>query len=85
MRRKFFESTEQSPRLVAWILRQIAHLYHIEKRLRETKAGPALREAVRAAESVLTRLPGMLAKDAITLIPANWLKERSGKPVCKVA
>jgi len=190
VRRKFFEATEQSPRLVAWILRQIAHLYHIEKRLRETKAGPALREAVRAAESgmihrrlkkaidklalrrsilpksklgkairyainqwthlevylgdgrveicnnlvenairptklgaknwlfignemsgkkcailytivencrrlginpkeyltdVLTQLPGMLAKDAITLTPANWLKARSGKPVRKVA
>jgi transposase len=185
VRRKFFEATEQSPRLVAWILRQIAHLYHIEKRLRETKAGPALREAVRSAESrmihrrlkkaidrlalrrsilpksklgkavhyaikqwpnletyigdgrveicnnlvenairptklgaknwlfignevsgqkcailftivencrrlginpkeyltdVLTRLPGMLAKDAIRLTPANWLKARSGKP-----
>ena len=190
VRRKFFEATEQSPRLIAWILRQIAHLYHIEKRLRETKAGPALREAVRAAESgmihrrlkkaidklalrrsilpksklgkairyainqwsnlevylgdgrveicnnlvenairptklgaknwlfignemsgqkcailytivencrrlginpkeyltdVLTRLPGTLAKDAITLTPANWLKARSGKPVRKVA
>ena len=186
MRRKFFEATEQSPRLVAWILRQIAHLYHIEKRLREAKAGPALRQAVRAAESqmihrrlkkaidklalrrsilpksklgkavryainqwsnlevylndgrveicnnlvenairptklgaknwlfigneesgqkcailytivencrrlginpkeyltdVLTRLPAMLAKDAITLTPANWLKARNGKTV----
>jgi transposase len=29
---------------------------------------------------VLTRLPGMQAKDAITLTPANWLKARSGKP-----
>ena len=185
VRRKFFEAGEQSPRLVAWILRQLAHLYHIEKRLRETQAGPALRQAVRAAESrmihrrlrkaidklalrrsilpksklgkaisyainqwpnletylddgrveicnnlvenairptklgaknwlflgneesgqkcailytmvencrrlginpkeyltdVLTRLPGMVAKDAVTLTPANWLKARSGKP-----
>jgi hypothetical protein len=31
-------------------------------------------------EDVLTRLPGMLAKDAIRLTPANWLKARSGKP-----
>ena len=31
VRRKFFEATEQSPRLVAWILRQLAHLYQIEK------------------------------------------------------
>ncbi len=185
VRRKFFEATEQSPRLVGWILRQLAHLYHIEKRLRKTKAGPNLRQAVRAAESrmihqrlkkaidklalrrsilpksklgkaisyainqwpnletylgdgrveicnnlvenairptklgaknwlfigneesgkkcailytivencrrlgihpkeyltdVLTRLPGMLAKDAITLTPANWLNARSVKP-----
>lgn len=34
---------------------------------------------------VLTRLPGMLAKDAIMLTPANWLKARSGKPVRMVA
>ena len=30
---------------------------------------------------VLTRLPAMLDKDPITLIPANWLKARSGKSV----
>lgn len=43
VRRKFFEATEQSPRLIAWIMRQIAHLYHIEQKLRETKAAPRLR------------------------------------------
>ena len=31
------------------------------------------------------RLPGMLAKEAITLTPANWLKARSAKVVAKVA
>jgi len=34
---------------------------------------------------VLTRLPGMLAKDAITLTPANWFKARGGKTVRKAA
>jgi hypothetical protein len=34
---------------------------------------------------VLTRLPGMLAKEAFVLTPANWLKARSGKPVRMVA
>jgi hypothetical protein len=29
--------------------------------------------------------PGMLAKEAIVLTPANWLKARSGKPVRMVA
>jgi transposase len=51
MRRKFFEAQEQSPKLIAWILHQIGLLYQIEERLREAKAGPALRTAVRAAES----------------------------------
>ena len=190
MRRKFFEAMEQSPRLIAWILLQIGHLYHIETRLRESKAGPALREAVRASQSrmihrrlkklfekllvrrailpksklgkavryalnqwtnlevylgdgrvqidnnlienairptklgarnwlfigneesgeksailytivencrrlginskeyledVLTRLPAMQAKDAVTLTPANWLKARSGNAAKKAA
>ena len=34
---------------------------------------------------VLTRLPGMLAKDAHTLTPPNWLKSRNGKPERMVA
>jgi len=51
MRRKFEEAFDQAPWLVTWILRQIALLYQIEERLRESNAGPALREAVRASES----------------------------------
>ena len=51
LRRKFFEAKEQAPRLVGWILRQIAHLYRIEAKLREIKASPVLREAVRASQS----------------------------------
>jgi hypothetical protein len=39
----------------------------------------------RQAALVLTRLPQMLANDAITLTPANWLKARSGKEVRKAA
>lgn len=50
-RRYFFEAKEQAPRLVGWILRQMGHLYTIEARLREEKAGPNLRQAVRASES----------------------------------
>jgi len=34
---------------------------------------------------VLTRLPGMLASEAASLTPANWLQARSGKAVRKVA
>lgn len=36
----------------AWMLRQIQLLYEIESRLRSTRAGPELREAVRASESL---------------------------------
>lgn len=50
-RRKFIEAQEQAPRLVGWLLRQIGHLYAIEKRLREQRAGPRLRQALRAAQS----------------------------------
>jgi hypothetical protein len=34
---------------------------------------------------VLTRLPGILAKDAIALTPANWLNARNGKAARKIA
>jgi hypothetical protein len=34
---------------------------------------------------VLTRLPGMLASDAVSLTPANWLRARSGKAVRRAA
>jgi transposase len=50
-RRKFFEAKEQSPKTAGWILRQIQHLYQIEAQLREQRAGPRLRQAVRASES----------------------------------
>ena len=80
VRRKFFEATEQSPRLVAWILRQIAHLYHIESKLRETKAGPALRQAVRAAES---RMIHQRLHKAITLLAKRRIlpKSKLGKAI----
>jgi len=50
-RRKFIEAKEQAPRIVVWLLGQIGHLYAIERRLRENRAGPRLRQAIRAAQS----------------------------------
>ncbi|XHR30523.1 MAG: IS66 family transposase [Chthoniobacteraceae bacterium] len=50
-RRKFIESQSQAPCIVTWLLRQMAHLYQIEKYLRKERAGPRLREALRAAQS----------------------------------
>jgi len=51
MRRKFIEAQDQSRRTCGWILRQIAHLYGVEKSLRQERAGPKLRAARRVAES----------------------------------
>lgn len=50
-RRAFFEAQEQDPRRSAWVLRQIQHLYAIEKRLRQSGLGSNRREAMRQAES----------------------------------
>jgi hypothetical protein len=56
-RRGFHEALDES-KLAAWFVRQIGLLYAVEKKLRQQKAGPELRQAVRAWQSrpVLTRL-----------------------------
>jgi hypothetical protein len=63
-RRGFFEAQEESPRLAGFILLQIRHLYALEKRLKQERAGPALREARRLAESIpiLRRLKKVLLR-----------------------
>jgi len=51
VRRKFYEAQEQSPKVSGWLLRQIQNLYQVEARLREYRAGPKLRQALRASRS----------------------------------
>lgn len=51
IRRGFYDARHDHPRLTGWILGQIGELYSIESRLRESRAGPLLRQAVRASES----------------------------------
>lgn len=51
VRRKFYEALEQSPRVAGWLVRQIQHLYRIEEQLRQQRAGPRLRQAIRASQS----------------------------------
>ena len=51
VRRKFHEALEQSPKTAGWMMRQIQHLYRVEASLREQRAGPRLRQAVRAHQS----------------------------------
>jgi hypothetical protein len=64
VRRKFHEALEQSPQTAGWLLRQIQHLYRVEARLREQRAGPKLRVAVRAHESkpIVERLERALVR-----------------------
>jgi transposase len=56
-RRGFHEALAET-KLAAWFVGQIGQLYAVEKKLREQKAGPALRQAMRAWQSqpVLNRL-----------------------------
>lgn len=51
VRRKFNDALEGAPRTAGWMIKQIQLLYRIESKLREQKAGPALRQAVRASQS----------------------------------
>jgi transposase len=51
VRRKFNEALESAPRTGGWMVKQIQLLYRIESGLRQAKAGPALRQAVRASQS----------------------------------
>jgi transposase len=62
VRRKIYEARDQSPKVAGWILRQMQHLYAIESKLRETRAGPKLRAAIRGSQSrmIINRLHGAL-------------------------
>jgi len=53
MRRKFYESQEQHPRIVGWILRHIQQLYQWEDQLRTSRAGPNLRHSMRTSHHKL--------------------------------
>jgi hypothetical protein len=57
VRRGFHEALAET-KLAAWFVRQIGLLYAVEKKLREQKAGPGLRQATRVwqAQPILVRL-----------------------------
>ena len=64
VRRKFYEASETAPLICGWLLRQQQHLYRIEAELRAHRAGPRLRQAVRASQSrpIITRLEKVLLR-----------------------
>jgi len=78
-RRRFHEALEESPGQASWVLRQIQHLYRIEEELRRQSAGPALRAAVRGAQSamVLCRIEKALRLK----LPAHRPTSQMGKAI----
>ena len=74
VRRKFHEALEQSPKTAGWIMRQIQHLYRVEARLREQRAGPRLREAVRAHRKQAHRRSAW---------NAPWSGSRAAADICR--
>jgi len=71
-RRNFVEALQEDRR-VGWFVRQIGHLYGVEKQLREGRAGPRLRAARRASEArpVLDRLRKALERMARKILPKS--------------
>lgn len=74
-RRGFFEAQEQAPRVTGWILHLIGILYGWEADLRESRAGPGAREALRTSHSrmVVTRLKRALEKLQPRYLPQSPL------------
>jgi len=74
-RRKIFEARAERPRLTAWLLHQIGLMYRIESELRGIKAGPQLRQAVRASQTsmILERLGKVMTAKVACLLPQSGL------------
>jgi transposase len=73
-RRKFIDAKDDDKRAL-WFLRQIGLLYEVEKRARQLKVGPALRQAMRAAQSkmVLERIGKALKPIQSKVLPESKL------------
>lgn len=73
-RRRYHEARNHDRR-AAWFLKQIGLLYALEKRLRQAKAGPRLRQAARAAEAamILARIKKGLDRIGPKVLPQSLL------------
>lgn len=73
--RRYLYEAKDHDRRAPWFLKQISLLYDIERRLRQRKAGPNLRQAVRAAEAkpVLARMGKALEKIEPKVLPQSLL------------
>lgn len=79
-RRNFFEAKEQAPGVAGWILNQIGILYGWEEELRQSRAGPKLRESLRASHSrmVVQRLHRALNKLQSRYLPQSLMGKAIG-------
>ncbi len=79
VRRKFVAAFEQGENRVrnAWVLHQMGMLYAIEQGLRESRAGPAEREAVRAWQSrpIVERLRKVIEMTQSKVLPRSLTGE----------
>jgi len=73
-RRKFIAAKDDDRRAL-WFVKQIGLLYEVEKRLRQSACGPALRQAIRAAQSkmILARLGKALNLIGLRVLPQSNL------------
>ena len=79
-RRKVFEARDEAPQFAGWLLNQIGHMYRIESELRDKKAGPRLRQAVRSAESgmILARIGRALDRKKAVYLPRGQMGQAIG-------
>jgi len=52
-RRKFYDAINECPEEASWFLKQIQHLYYIEKYLRKNHSSPKIRTVVRQANAIM--------------------------------
>jgi transposase len=75
IRRALYEAREQAVQPVGFILKHIQNLYRIEDKLRKQRAGPALRQAMRQAQSrpIFQRLQKAILKLKGRYLPKSAL------------
>lgn len=79
-RRNFFEAQEQAPRVAGWFLQQIGRLYGWEEELRQSRAGPLLRQVHRSSHHrmVIERLHCALTRLQDRYLPQSLMGQALG-------
>lgn len=75
VRRKFYDAFEKGDKRAGHLIRWLQQLYVIEDRLRDSRAGPHLREAIRASQArpLLDRIKNVLLKIRPQHLPKSLL------------